>query len=97
MRVHPLWTGPKGPASARPALGGRWPLVVSGCIVFGGQAAHGRGNALRFLIRPGQAKAMAFANPPPQPAASPAKSAATRCQTASLLAASSTPLRRASP
>jgi CspA family cold shock protein len=47
--------GPKPPASARPAPGGRWPLLVRVAWVFVAASRAGWGNAMRFLIPPGEA------------------------------------------
>jgi hypothetical protein len=44
------------PAGASPRRVGRWPAVVPGPAGLQGTAARGRGNAMRFLIPPGQAK-----------------------------------------
>jgi len=62
--------GPQPPASARPATGGRFPPAgpgagLSWCLgppVCGAPLCAGGGNALRFLVPPGEAKAL----PPPQ-------------------------------
>jgi len=50
--------GPKPPASARPAPGGRWPALFPDMPVCVLPFRTGGGNALRFLIPPGQAKAL---------------------------------------
>ncbi len=50
--------GPKPPASARPAHGGRWPLVVRVARVLGEASRAGEGNAVRFGVPPGATKAL---------------------------------------
>jgi hypothetical protein len=47
--------GPKPPASARPAHGGRWPAGVPGPADLRGTVMHGRGKRMRFLVPPGEA------------------------------------------
>ena len=44
---------PKPPASARPAPGGRWPLLFPDLPIYGAPSRAGGGNAVRFLLPPG--------------------------------------------